>query len=81
MQPLLDGRKASGINVAIHLPDGQETFLGYGRTSETEPKPPGPDTHAAIGSLTKGLVGMLALRLVEDGRIHWDDTITPHAFI
>lgn len=74
-QPLLDAKKATGISIGVHLATEQEAFFGYGRISETDPTAPGPDTVAAVGSLTKGLVGALALRLVDDGKIAWSSTI------
>lgn len=75
VQPMLDGGKISGINIGVRLPDGRKEFIGRGRISETDPAPPGPDTVAAIGSVTKGLVGALALHLSEEGSIDLDSML------
>jgi CubicO group peptidase (beta-lactamase class C family) len=80
VQPILASKKASGISIGAHLVDGREVFFGYGRISATNPAAPGPDTVAAVGSLTKGLVGALALRLVEDGKMRWDSPLAAPQF-
>ncbi|MDR2213872.1 MAG: serine hydrolase, partial [Pseudomonadales bacterium] len=74
-QAQLRDKRFSGLVIGVQLADGSEHFFGYGRTSETNPEVPGADTVAAIGSLTKGLVGALTQSLIEDGTIHWDDRL------
>ncbi|MTV26784.1 beta-lactamase family protein [Nitriliruptoraceae bacterium ZYF776] len=39
---------------------------------------PGDDTQYRIGSITKTLVAVAVLRLVDEGRIHLDDPVTRH---
>jgi CubicO group peptidase (beta-lactamase class C family) len=74
VRPVLDARETPGLVVGVATPDGRRHFFAYG-SSETSGAPLGPDTQFPIGSLTKGYVGALLAVLVDEGALHWDDTL------
>ena len=73
-QPLIDSKESTGLIVGVLLPDGSETFYGYGVTAQ-DGRRPGRDTLFAIGSLSKGFLSATAAILVQEGKLHWDDTL------
>lgn len=64
-----------GAAVAI-VKDGQIVHLKtYGVRSLDSKKPVTPETIFPIASLTKGFTAALISRLVEEGKIHWEDRV------
>ena len=73
--PLVKDGRTPGLVVGLLLPDGTTRFFGYGTTGQGGDPPPGPDTLFAIGSLSKGMLGVLTTLLVQEGRLSWDDRL------
>ena len=62
--------------VGVLSPDGSTRTYGYGRTGQPgNNQSPGGDTIFQIGSVSKLFVDALFVRLVEDGQLHYDDTV------
>lgn len=74
-QPLVQGGETPGVVVGVLLPDGSQRFYGYGTVVRGAQVPPDGDTVFPVGSLSKGFLGALASLMVEDGSLHWDDTL------
>lgn len=74
VRPVLDAHETPGLIVGVALPDGHRHFFAYG-SGEIHGAPLGPHTQFPIGSLTKGYVAALLAVLVDEGALHWDDTI------
>lgn len=74
VQPVLDAHETPGLIVGVATPDGQRHFFSYGQ-GETTGAPLGPGTRFPIGSLTKGYTAALLSVLVDEGQLHWDDTL------
>jgi D-alanyl-D-alanine carboxypeptidase len=54
---------------------GRTTVLRAGRADATRPGAPRPGDHMRIASISKAFTGVVALRLVQRGRLGLDDTI------
>ena len=54
---------------------GRTTVLRAGRADATRPGAPRPGDHMRIASISKAFTGVVALRLVQPGRLGLDDTI------
>ncbi|HEX9889801.1 MAG TPA: serine hydrolase domain-containing protein, partial [Nitriliruptorales bacterium] len=63
-----------GVAVAIHR-DGQDYVEGFGVTSVEHPLPVDGQTLFQVGSTTKTLTALVALRLVEGGRADLDEPV------
>ncbi|MBP2171263.1 CubicO group peptidase (beta-lactamase class C family) [Erwinia toletana] len=74
-QPLIDQQRTPGLVVALLTADQQRHIYRYGFTDRDRRTPVTGDTLFAIGSLTKGFTAESAALLVQDGRLHWDDTL------
>ena len=75
-QPLIDSGEACGMVVGVVCPDGVPRFYGYGRTGRPgDLQPPGADTIFQIGSISKLFVDALLVRLVDEGQLHYEDTV------
>jgi len=74
-EPLVSQGEAPGVVVGVLLPDGSQRFYGYGTVALGAQVPPDGDTIFPVGSLSKGFLGALASLLVEDGTLHWEDTL------
>lgn len=72
--PVLTGRETPGLIVGVATPDGRRQFFSYG-DGEAGGGGLNPDTLFPIGSLTKGFTGALLGVLVDEGQLHWDDTL------
>jgi CubicO group peptidase (beta-lactamase class C family) len=60
----------------VVTPDGRTQCFGYGKTGRPgDINPPTGDDLFQIGSLTKLFAEALFVRLVEEGRLHYDDTV------
>ena len=75
-KPLLARGEAYGMVVGVVLPDGTTQTFGYGRTGRAgDTHPPDGNTLFQIGSVSKVFVATLLARLVEEGQLHYDDTV------
>lgn len=61
--------------VAIIQRNGPAEFHCYGVTDAKNRYPITPDTLFALGSLSKGTTAEAIALLVNEGRLHWDDTL------
>ena len=74
-KPRVDSGKTPGLIVGVLTADGQMHFYSYGVADKESHAPFTPDTLVPVGSLTKGFVGAVADDLVQQGVLHWDDTL------
>jgi CubicO group peptidase (beta-lactamase class C family) len=74
--PVVREGQSPGLMVGLLLPDGSTRFFGYGTTEEGGGEVPGPDTLFAVGSLSKGFLGGVTAKLVQEGRLSWSDTLS-----
>jgi CubicO group peptidase (beta-lactamase class C family) len=75
-QPLIDSGEAFGMVVAVLTPDGATHTFGYGRSSRSQgSRPLAGDTIFQVGSLSKVLIATVLAQLVEDGQLHYEDTV------
>ncbi len=68
-------KQVSGVVVAIIHHNGPAEFHCYGVTDSKNQYPIAPDTLFALGSLSKGTTAEVITLLVNEGRLHWDDTL------
>lgn len=71
----MQSKQVSGMVVAVIHEDGPAKFYCYGVTDEQHRYPITPDTLFALGSLSKGMTAEVTTLLVNEGRLHWDDTL------
>ncbi|MGL4726836.1 MAG: serine hydrolase domain-containing protein [Scandinavium sp.] len=71
----MQSKQVSGMVVAVIHEDGPPKFYCYGVTDEQHRYPITPDTLFAQGSLSKGITAEVTTQLVNEGRLHWDDTL------
>lgn len=74
-QPLIDAQQTPGMVIGVLTADGQKHVFGYGLTGQPDGQPPDGITLFAVGSLSKGFLADLSALLVQDGSLHWDDTL------
>jgi CubicO group peptidase (beta-lactamase class C family) len=66
-----------GSLVAAVVEDGEITrFAGYGTTEPDAEHPPGRDSPYRVGSISKLFTGVVAMQLVEEGKLDLDAPIT-----
>ncbi|AJF70717.1 beta-lactamase [Raoultella ornithinolytica] len=71
----MQSKQVSGVVVAIIRHNGPAEFHCYGVTDAKNRYPITPDTLFALGSLSKGVTAEAITLLVNEGRLHWDDTL------
>lgn len=74
-QPMIDSKEATGLVVGVLTPDGKQQFYGFGTTHHEGGHRPDGDTLFAIGSLSKGFLAATTSVLVQEGVLHWEDTL------
>lgn len=74
--PLVTQGQTPGLMVGVLLPDGRTAFFGYGTTEKGGGSLPTADTLFAVGSLSKGFLAAVTSRLVQEGRISWDESLS-----
>jgi CubicO group peptidase (beta-lactamase class C family) len=76
VRPLIQSGQVLGMVVGVLTPDGATRTYGYGRTGGTgDSGPPSGDTIFEVGSVSKAFVAALLVVLVNEGRLHYDDTV------
>ena len=76
VRPLVDRGQVQGMVVGVLTPDGLTRTYGYGHTdSPSGSRPPAGDTLFQVGSVSKAFVAALFQILVNEGRLHYDDTV------
>jgi CubicO group peptidase (beta-lactamase class C family) len=68
-------KQVSGMVVAIIHRNGPAEFHCYGVTDNKQRYPITPQTLFALGSLSKGVTAEVVTMLVNEGRLHWQDTL------
>lgn len=71
----MQSKQVSGMVVAVIQHDGPAKFYCYGVTDAKNRHPITPDTLFALGSLSKGMTAEVTTELVNEGRLHWNDTL------
>lgn len=75
-EPIVARGDIRGMAVGILTPDGHTQVLGYGSTGASSPaQRPAGDTIFQIGSVSKLFIATLLATLVEEGVLHYDDTV------
>jgi len=75
-QPLLDSGEAYGMVIGVVLPDGTTQTFCYGHNDGPgDPRPLNADSLFQIGSVSKVFLATLVVRLVEQGRLRYDETV------
>ncbi len=70
--------KVPGLAIAIVKGDSVIYAKGYGVRKLGDPSPVDAHTVFAIGSSSKAFTGALIGRLVDDGKVKWDDPVRKH---
>jgi len=74
--PLIESGEIYGAAIGVLTPDGSTLNYGYGRTGRPgDAQPPGADTIFEVGSISKLFVASLLALLVEEGKLHYEDTV------
>ena len=68
-----------GAAVFASYDQGDVTVYGYGQTRPDQSREPDGDTLFEIGSITKVFTAILVQRLVEQGRLDWDQQISSYS--
>ena len=71
-------RGTVGAAVVGFYDQGDVTVFGFGQKNPGEAQKPDGETLFEIGSITKVFTAMLVQRLVEQGRLEWDDPISSY---
>lgn len=74
-QPLIDTAQTPGIVIGVLTADGHKQVFGYGLTDQLSGRAVDGSTLFAVGSLSKGFLADAAALLVQEGSLHWDDTL------
>jgi CubicO group peptidase (beta-lactamase class C family) len=74
-QQMIDSKESTGLVVGVLTPDGKQQYFGFGTTQQEGGHRPDGDTLFAVGSLSKGFLAATASVLVQEGVLHWDDTL------
>ena len=75
-QPLIDSGEIHGLAIGVLTPDGQIHTYGYGCTDLPNATPsPNGNTIFQIGSVSKVFLTALLAKLVDEGVLHYDDTV------
>lgn len=76
VKPLLASGEVYGMVVGVVTPDGKTQTFGYGRTGRPgDSKPPDGNSLFQIGSVSKLFTEALFVQLVQENRLHYDDTV------
>lgn len=71
----MQSKQVSGMVVAVIRRNGPAQFYCYGITDDKYRHPITPDTLFALGSLSKGVTAEVITGLVNQGKLHWHDTL------
>ncbi len=71
-------RGSVGAAVVGIYDQGDVRLFGYGQKNPGEAQKPDGETLFEIGSITKVFTAILVQRLVEQGRLEWDDPISSY---
>ncbi len=72
--PLVEGGWLYGAAIGLISERGRQT-AGYGRISEVDPAPSGPDTLFEIGSITKVFTGLLLAQMADERLVALEDPV------
>ncbi|WP_072136386.1 serine hydrolase domain-containing protein [Pantoea ananatis] len=68
-------KQVSGISIAIIHHLNPTLFYSAGVTDDVHRYPITPETLFALGSLSKGVTAEVIIELVNEGQLHWSDTL------
>ncbi|PWK99338.1 CubicO group peptidase (beta-lactamase class C family) [Pantoea allii] len=68
-------KQVSGISIAIIHHHNPTLFYSAGVTDDVHRYPITPDTLFALGSLSKGVTAEVIIEQVNEGQLHWSDTL------
>jgi CubicO group peptidase (beta-lactamase class C family) len=74
-QPMIDSKQSTGLVVGVLTSDGKQQCFGFGVTRQEGGHRPDGSTLFAVGSLSKGFLAATTSILVQEGKLHWDDTL------
>ncbi len=75
-RPLVESGEIKGIAVGVLASDGRTSCFGYGCTRTVDdPQLPEGDTLFQVGSVSKLFLTALLAVLVEEGALHYEDTV------
>jgi CubicO group peptidase (beta-lactamase class C family) len=75
-RPLIESGEIYGLAVGVLTPDGKTLAFGYGRTGTTGAKQqPDDKTVFQLGSVSKVFLAALLTVLVDEGVLHYEDTV------
>ena len=75
-KPLIQSGEVYGMTVGVLTPDGVTRIYGYGKTGRIgDDQPPRADTVFQVGSISKLFVASVLALLVEEGQLHYEDTV------
>lgn len=72
----MQSKQVSGMVVAVIQHNGPAKFYCYGVTDAKNHYPITPDTLFALGSISKGITAEVITLMVNEGRLHWNDTLS-----
>jgi CubicO group peptidase (beta-lactamase class C family) len=78
VQEAMQSWQIPGASLAIVRNDEVIYLKGYGVREAGTERPVTPDTLFAIASCTKAFIGAAMARLVDDGKLRWDDPVRKH---
>ncbi|MEV6075920.1 amino acid adenylation domain-containing protein [Streptomyces sp. NPDC052069] len=78
LRALMAEHQVPGVSIAVLGADGSTELHGAGVLSTGGDEPVTPDTLFQVGSISKHVTALAALRLVAEGRIALDDPIGKH---
>lgn len=76
VNPLIDTGENVSVVVGIVMPDGRTYVYGYGKTEIGSVSTPDARSIYSIGSVSKGFVSLLLFRMIEEGVISENETIS-----
>jgi len=75
VQHYMQQKQVPGISIAVIHHDEPTHYYSFGVTDRVHRYPVTPDTLFALGSLSKGVTAEVIIQLVDQGKLHWSDTL------
>ncbi len=78
IQTVVDDHRLPGISVGVVSSDALVFSEGFGLADIESGRPNEPAMRQRIGSITKTMVGLCAMSLVEEGKLSLEDKVAGH---